>query len=337
MKSFQNKKIIFFSAAFFNYEKAIVEKLLNLGASVNYYNERPSNSTLAKGTIRVNRKLYQRKIQNYYQKILEKTSGKAYDFLFIIKGETVPEYFLKQFKINHPETKLIYYGYDPFSEYPEIHKILPYFDKKLTFDRQDAVEFQMQFRPLFFIDEYFNKENSDFQYDLSFIGSAHTDRFLVGEMVEDLAKKINLKTYFYYFAPSKSILLLKRIFDKHFEKLNLKKVSYQQFSHQEISEIYQNSKAVLDIQKPFQNGLTMRTFEVLAAGRKLITTNEDIIHYPFYNANNILIINREKPILPKDFFETSFNPLSQNELYKMSLHSWLQDVFFEEDDSYWQK
>ena len=332
MKNFQGKNILFFSAAFFNYEKAIVEKLQNLGANVDYFNERPSDSTLAKGMIRVNRSLYKRKIQNYYQNILDKTREKMYDFLLIIKGETVPDFFLKQFKIIHPKTKLIYYGYDPLSEYPEILKILPYFDKKLSFDREDAVKFQMQFRPLFFIDEYINKENSDFRYDLSFIGSAHTDRFLVGEMVENVAQKINLKTFFYYFAPSKSILLLKKLFDKHFEKLDVKKVSYHQFSHQEISEIYYQSKAVLDIQKPFQNGLTMRTFEVLASGRKLITTNEDIVNYLFYNPENILIINRENPVITAEFFEKPFVALSENQRSRMSLDAWLVDVFFDDED-----
>ncbi len=336
MKSFQDKKIVFYSAAFFNYEKVIVEQLQNLGAEVTYFNERPSNSTIAKGAVRVNRNFYQRQIQNYYKEILKNTLAKTFDYLLIIKGETVPEFFLKQFKIDHPQTKLIYYGYDPLSEYPQVLKILQYFDKKLTFDRIDSSKHQMQFRPLFYIDAYKIKQKiSEFKYDLTFIGSAHTDRFLVGKLVEDCALKINLKTYFYYYAPSKSILFLKKIFDAHFKKIYLKEVSYKQFNHQEISGIYQNSKAVLDIQKPFQNGLTMRTFEVLATGRKLITTNEDIVHYPFYNPNNVLIIDRNNPQLPKEFFDSKFTALPENQLYRMSINSWLEDVFFNDDDSYW--
>ena len=333
MKNFEGKKIIFFSASFFNYEKVIVEKLQNLGAEVDYFDERPSNSTLSKGIIRVKRNFFKQKIQKYYRSILITTFGKKYDLLLIIKGETVPEFCLKQFKIDHPKTKLIYYGYDPLSEYPKIQNILPLFDKKLTFDRQDSVKFKMQFRPLFFIDEYLNEEKKiDFKYDIAFIGSAHTDRFSVGEMVENLAQKINLKTYFYYFAPSKFVLLLKKTLDKNFKKLDLKKIEYQQLDHQQIAEIYRNSRAVLDIQKPFQNGLTMRTFEVLASGRKLITTNKDIINYPFYNENNILMIDREKPELPIKFFGSEFVDLSEKDLYKMSLDSWLQDVFFNDVD-----
>ncbi|MFC6267282.1 CgeB family protein [Frigoriflavimonas asaccharolytica] len=336
MKKFEGKKIIFFSAAFFNYEKVIVQQLQNFGATVDYYNERPSNSTFTKGIIRVKRNFYQKIIRNYYQNILNETSAKDYDFLLIIKGETVPVFFLKQFKIDHPATKIIYYGYDPISEYPKIANILQYFDKKLIFDRKDAVEFKMQFRPLFFNEVYLNKqETTDFKYDVCFVGSAHTDRFLVGEMVENLAKKLNLITNFYYFSNSRSVLLLKKILDRNLKKIDLAKISYDELSHIQISEIYQKSKAVLDIQKPFQNGLTMRTFEVLASGRKMITTNKDVINYPFYDKNNIAIIDRHNPVISVEFFDSSFIPLSEELLYKMSLTSWLEDVFFNEDDSFW--
>jgi hypothetical protein len=147
---FQGKKILFFSAAFFDYEKVIVEHLQNSGAEVDYYNERPSNSILAKGIIRVNRNFYKKQIQNYYQKTLKLTVEKSYDFLLIIKGETVPDFFLKQFKEKHPETVLIFYSYDPLSEYPAVKNILPFFDRKLSFDKQDSIDYIMNFRPLFF-------------------------------------------------------------------------------------------------------------------------------------------------------------------------------------------
>lgn len=337
MKNFEGKKILFFSAAFFNYEKVIVETLQNSGAHVDYFNERPSNKIIAKGIIRIKRNFYQRKIQNYYQNILIITSGKEYDYMLIIKGEAVPAFFLKQFKIENPKTKLIYYGYDPVSEYPAIPKILKYFDKKLTFDRQDALEFKMQFRPLFYYNQYYKDEKTaQFEYDVCFIGSAHTDRFLVGEMVEKTAKKLNLKTYFYYFSPSKVVIVIKKLLDKNLKKIDFNKLNYQQLNHDQISDIYQKSKAVLDIQKPFQNGLTMRTFEVLASGRKLITTNEDIVNYPFYNSNNILVIDRKNPKLYKEFFDKPFLSLSEKQLYKTSLNCWLEDVFFYKDDSYWQ-
>ena len=87
------KKILFLSANFFGYEKAITQKLLELGAEVDFYNERPSDSIFTKGIIRVRRKFYQKKINRYYRKISEEIIDKKYDFLLLIKGETIPFFF----------------------------------------------------------------------------------------------------------------------------------------------------------------------------------------------------------------------------------------------------
>ena len=133
-----------------------------------------------------------------------------------------------------------------------------------------------------------------------------------------------------------SLRLLKKIFDKNLQYFNIKKLSFKTLSHQQIIEIYQKTKSVLDINNPFQNGLTIRTFEVLALGKKLITTNADVINYPFYHPQNILIINRENIILEKFFFETEFKEIENEILQKMSLESFIECLFIENQDEYWE-
>ena len=66
----QGKKILLLSANFFDYEKAIVNRLKEFSAEVDFYNERPSNSVFTKGIIRVKSSLYQTRIEKYYQKDL---------------------------------------------------------------------------------------------------------------------------------------------------------------------------------------------------------------------------------------------------------------------------
>ena len=55
----QSKKILFFSVQTFNLEKEIKSKLEKMGAEVMYFDERPANSILAKGIIRIKKSLYQ--------------------------------------------------------------------------------------------------------------------------------------------------------------------------------------------------------------------------------------------------------------------------------------
>ena len=94
----KNKNILFFSVQTFDLEKEIKNKLIDLGGNVDYFDERPRNNNLIKGLIRIKRSLVQNRIDKYYREILEVTNKKHYDFLFVNKGEVIPEFFLSDFK-----------------------------------------------------------------------------------------------------------------------------------------------------------------------------------------------------------------------------------------------
>ena len=338
MIDLRNTNILFLSVSFFQYEIAIVKRLRELGACVDFYDERPSNSNLSKGIIRFNKKWYQYQIDSYYQKIISEIKNKKYHYFLLIKGEAIPSYFIEKVKELNPEITCIYYNFDSLEEYPNLVSHLPYFDKNFTFDRKDAQKYNLHFRPLFYLDEYQNKKsnNENLKYDISFIGSAHTDRYLIGEKVRKLAENLTFQSYFYYYAMGKISFKLKRIFDKNLQYFNTQKISYQKLNHKQIIKIYQQSKAILDINKPFQNGLTIRTFEVLALGKKLITTNTDIVNYPFYNPQNILVINRENIKLPEEFFSSKFKEIDKETLSMISLDSFIECLFIKNQDEYWQ-
>lgn len=334
----EGKKILFISPQFFGYEQAICAALQKHNAEVDYFDERPSNSFLTKGIIRVNPQFYQRTIKKYYQEIENKTVSKTYDFLLLIKGETIPLDFLKRFKIKHPSTQMIFYSYDTVKEYPKFLQLFPLFDRSLTFEPLDALQYHLEFRPLFAMDTYQPlQENKNSQYDLCFVGSAHTDRYRVGEAVRKQLDEVSLTSFFYYFVPNQLVYFLKRLFDKNFREFDIKKLSFKSLSHQEILNIYQQSTAVLDINKPFQYGLSMRIFEILMSGRKLITTNPQIQFYPFYNEENTLYIDRTQPFLKRDFFSQPFNPLTKEQISLISTESWILQVFLNKNFPEWQE
>ena len=337
MISLKGKKILFLSVSFFKYEKAIARRFSELGAEVDFYDERPSNSNLSKGIIRLNKNLYHVKINKYYNEILSEIEGRKYDYFLLIKGEAIPVFFLEKIKENNPEMEMIYYNFDPLTEYPNLVSNLKYFDKKFTFEYADSITYKINFRPLFYLDEYKNL-SQDLQkpeLDIVFIGSAHTDRYIVGEKVREAADTINLTSFFYYYAMGRIVFRLKKIMDKNLKQFDITKVSFDKLNHQQIVDFYKKTKSVLDINKPFQNGLTMRTFEVLASGRKLITTNFDIQYYPFYNPNNIQILDRENIQLNLEFFKQDFEKLDEKTLYMMSLDSFIECLFVKDQDEYW--
>lgn len=337
MIGLKDKKILFLSVSFFKYERAIAKRLIEIGADVDFYDERPSNSNFSKGIIRLNKKLYQSQITKYYNDIVSEIQHKKYDYFLLIKGEAIPVFFLEKIRELNPDMEMIYYNFDPLKEYPNLISNLKYFDKKITFEYDDSVTYGLNFRPLFYLDEYksLHQNSKAPEYDIVFIGSAHTDRYVVGEQVKAKAESLQLKTFFYYYAMGKIAFRIKKLIDKNLKKFDNNKLSFEKLSHQQIIDYYQKSGSVLDINKPFQYGLTIRTFEVLASGRKLITTNTDIKNYPFYNSKNIWVLDRDNIQLEQDFFKTDFEPLDEKTLYMMSLDSFIECLFIQNQDEYW--
>ena len=327
----KDKKILFISVSFFNYEKIIKSKLEERGAVVDFYDERPSNSLFIKGLLRIKRDLYALKIKKYYRDILESIANKRYDYFLLIKGEVIPFYFIKKMKELNPGIIMIYYNYDSFHNNPHALDFLPLFDYNFTFDTDDAEKYKLHFRPLFYSDDYkqIRLDNSyvDLKYDIAFIGTAHSDRYLISEDISKQAKEIGLKHFSYYYSQGRSVFLFKSMFDKSFKKFEYKKLSFKSLSHHQIIEIYKNCNYILDINHPNQKGLTMRTFETLGAGKKLITTNTAIKKYQIYNSGNILVINRNNILLDRDFFKKKPEPLQEEDFYRMSIDGWIDDLF----------
>ena len=109
--------------------------------------------------------------------------------------------------------------------------------------------------------------------------------------------------------------------------MGVKNISFKPKSSKELSEIVSESKVILDVNDIKQQGLTIRTLETLLAGKKIITTNADIINYDFYNPENVCVIDREHIQIPKNFFEKKYVPIEYKILKKYTAEGWVRDVF----------
>jgi len=335
----KNKNILLISVKFFNYEVLIKKELEKMGAEVMLFDERPSNSFYSKAIIRVKKEFYKTAIQKYYLNLIKEIENKQFDYFLLIKGEAVPKFFIEYLKKTSPAIKMFYYTYDSFKNNKNGLEIMNMFDSKFTFDSNDATTYGMRFRPLFFASNYadlYRVQKVDFVYSLAFIGTAHSDRYTIAENAFKWCEKNGLKMFTFYFSPSRLLFKIKKLTEKSFKDFDNEKISFHSLSHTEIVEIYRDSKAILDINHPGQNGLTMRTFETLGAGRKLVTTNENIKNYPFYEPQNIWIINREQPKFDSAFFESDFLPIDEDVYRGMSLTGWIEEIFGMKSDLSWK-
>lgn len=323
-KYLSGKKVLFISWAFYQYPQLIAENMKEHGAEVHYFSTSPTNS-LIKAKIFKKFKFFNK---CYFKSILKKIENEKYDYIFIINAATFPEYFLENISNKFKETKKILYCWDSISTFSFVENYFKYFDKIYTFDSDDAKKNKdLIFLPLFYYDDLYCKKVPSIKYDFSFIGLAHTKRYKFINSVKSYADKNSYTYYFNLYLPSLAHYFVGKYVKKNFSNATMKEFIFKSVSQDKIKEITNQSKIVIDLELSNQTGLTMRTIESLGMRKKLITTNKNIVDYDFYNTNNILIVDRESPVIPNEFMETEYVTLPEEIYNKYSLTNWLYTIF----------
>lgn len=328
MKKLENKKILFFAPSFFGYEIKIKNKMEQLGAIVDMYDERSINKKWEKTILKLSPIFFKRKTEKYYFNILDKVKNNDYDIIFFIKCEMPSKKILSVYKKTFHNSKFYLYLYDSLNNISNICEKFPYFDNICSFDRKDCSKNKiLKFKPLFYCDEYYRETNNQsYKYDLCFIGTIHSDRYKILKMVKKEAEDNGLNMFIYPYLQSKFIYYFYKIFKPEFRNSKISDFKFNKLSSKTISKIIDESNVIIDIQHPKQTGLTMRTIEILGLRKKLITTNKDIQNYNFYNKNNVMIVDRNQFIISEDFFNKQYINLN-NEIYeKYSLGSWVSTL-----------
>lgn len=323
--SLAGKRILLLYVRFFGYDKIVKEKLESLGAVVDLYDARANISTIEKALKKVDSRYYYKKQRKFHHSIQQENKGKKYDFIF--SNENIEEATLKRYRKVFPGATMVLYLDDSVANMVGVNKTFHCYDRVLTFDRVDSMKYDMNFRPLFFSDsfKYLKEKNLSKKYNICFVGTCHSDRLaIISKVIKNYP---NYNYFFYCYLQSWFMYYYYAFKDVEYRKKTKKFFKYEQISMDQVAQAMAHSDAVLDIQHPKQTGLTMRTIETLGLGKKIITTNSDIKKYDFYNEHNVLVVDRENPIIPENFTEGDYEPLSEELYYKYSINGWIEDVF----------
>ena len=321
------KKVLLFSpyGCTKHYGQAIMAELQRRGAQVDEYDERPSQNAIMKIVIRLFKKSVPQIFDNYIQRVISKNQGKDYDYILICRGEAFTPYSIQTLRKAYSRAKVILYLWDVMHEC-KMKDVLDACDKCMSFDPVDASENKIGFRPTFFVDDYLSVKDSDkFDYDLEFICTLYHPRH---KMVKELRRNFEsqgLRFYTYLYVPGLIRYIQESIFN--FPFYSFKDISLTPISIPGTIEILNKTKCILDINPPYQTSLSTRAHEAMAARRKYITTNKHIKDYEYYNPNNIFVVDINNPVIPKEFFETPFEPVPEPILYKYSVKGLVDDLF----------
>lgn len=325
------KRILYIGTPIFGYYKHILKELEELGYSVDFYNDRPSENSFIKGLIKVKKNMIEPLIDKYFNKILDETKNKSYDFVLIINCKVFSTEMVKLLRKSQPSAKFVLYMWDSLTLYPNVKELLPAFDETYSFDLEDCENVkELRFLPLFYTKIYgeLGKESSNYsnrKYDITSICTAHPNRYEILRKIVPYLKDRGINVFSYMFI-NKLQYIYNKTFVEEFKGAKSSEFKYKTLSEQEIISILKDTKAVFDIQHSKQSGLTMRTIETLGSKRKLITYNKDIKKYDFYTEDNVLILNDNNWDTIPEFIKREYVPLAEEIYNKYSLRSWIETM-----------
>lgn len=295
------QKTLFIAPTFYHYHTEIIKTFESWGVDVTFYPEM-KQSLGYRIAQKISAKLQTSIESQFMQFILTSIKPNEFDLVFIIRGGYFDEIFFQTLKYKLPQARFVMYQWDSIRQNNYL-PLTPFFHTTQTFDMKDAEKYELDYLPLFYTDEYASLKNQkqNKHYDIVFYGAYHSDRLEVVKAVSALCEQqgLVLKHHLYITKLALVRLILTGVIsyrDRQFLK------TYSVPSN-EVIEAYKRTKAVLDIELFIQDGLTIRTFEVLGAGLKLITTNENIKQEPFFNDDKVVVIDRQNVKIPMHFLE----------------------------------
>lgn len=309
-----------------HYGEAIKQELLSRGASVVGYDERPSQHVLMKIVIRLFKKKVPQIFNRYIKNRLKENSETSFDYILVCRGEAFTNATIDLLKEFAPKAKLILYLWD-ILETTNVSEIISRFDRTLSFDPYDARQNpNLIFRPTFFVPPYAEIASDEKRkYDILFIGTLHSRRFEIIHAFKKYFESKNISSYIYLYIPGVIVFLKDKILK--FPYVSFSSVNFLPVSLSDTLEKVKMSKCILDINYSTQKSLSMRAYEALAAKRKYITTNAEIVTYDFYDSDNILVIDINNPVIPKAFIDSPYKNIDERIVYKYSVVQFVSDLF----------
>ncbi|WP_370897561.1 glycosyltransferase family protein [Chryseobacterium gossypii] len=322
-------KICVISFDFWGYDEHIVDALCNKGIDAHHikigdvthsnFQERAVNA-LSKTIL--NKNLKTEKRQQY---VLDSLQELGYqDQILVLNPDTFDRSTLEEIKMH--TGRLITYLYDSLDRFPVEKDKLNLFDKIFSFDIADVQKYGFEKLTNYIYLPYLPCNAQNPEMDLFYITSYDNKRISFIKLLAKRLTELDLKFQIMVIGKKGWKHQLRNLFIKVPESLSVI-FSIKKVFHEKLPGYYRNSKALLDLTRENQYGLSFRVFEAMALEKKIITDNDAIKSYDFYNPNNILVLNSSCSNLEKDFFDRPYEKIPEDIYYKYTLDNWVNKVF----------
>ena len=314
----KDKKVLFITFDLSGYYDNIPEGLGKYYTDVEYHNIAHIKFKYKNIFQRIHSAFYKilkkQKLKNFYklQPIIESTKSKTYDYIIIIRPDL---FFDSQLLTLKGRTlKFIAYYHDSINNIERKKDVIHFFDKVYAYEKKDVENYNLEFLPNFiYLDKYSN--DNSIEYD-GFTIMSKDYRLETLENVALYLKEHNISYKFLVHSDKK--------------QPNSDSVTFitDRQNNKAVLEHINKCKFIVDIHKyGIQDGLTFRVFESLFFEKKLITSNQDIKTYDFYNPNNIFVIVPNSAIeIPLDFFNSPYEVLPSSVYRQYHYNNWIKTI-----------
>lgn len=328
MTELKGKSVLMFSpyGATKHYGEAIKEELVKRGAIVHGYDERPSQNSFVKIFIRLLKKKVPQLFDRYISKVIAANKDVAFDYILICRGEAFTPLTIQHLKKAFPSAKVLLYFWD-ILRCADVRCNIPYADRAMSFDPEDVKENEgLEFRPTFFVKEYRDvNDKPTGKNDVCFIGTLHSNRHKIIKKIEESFTNQGFRFFKYLYVPSPLVYI--KDFITKFPYVALSEVHFNPISVKDMVNVLNDTNAIVDINYTAQKSLSTRAYEAMAARRKYITTNPEVMKYDFYNPKNIAVVDLNHIKLDREFISTPFEKVPDEILNHYSVAGLIDNLF----------
>ncbi len=216
------------------------------------------------------------------------------------------------------------YLYDSVKRCPVEHLLqASLFDYVYSFDKEDCLQYGFLETTNY---NYLKKKSpiKTTALDLIYIGSIDERLSFLQELAER-CKENALKFQFFAIGKKATLAKIKQVL---LGKLPLIHFRRKRFSPLQTLEMYRKSNVIVDVIRENQTGLSFRVFESMALGKKIISTNQNLLQYNIAESSNVLVLKKDWSNFDPMFFTQNAVEYNQEIYEQYTINTWVQNVFF---------
>lgn len=231
----------------------------------------------------------------------------------VVFDANTTEDFLDWFAHNNPKARLIFYYWNVYEKERNVHPdaVRSKGYEVWSFDPQDCQRYQMKLNDEFYCRSWYKslERNVEPKYDISFIGRDKNGRMSQVLNLKERYEEFDIKWLLYFTANC----WYRRYCNKNYRKY----LTYTQVLQKQLEAV-----AVLDYAHEKQSSITLRTFDALCNGRKVITNNKEIVNEKIYNKQDFFVIGIDDDSSLRKFLSSPFEPIEDDLLEERSIVGW---------------